>query len=324
MQHKHGIRSGFHKIPYIFAAAISLVVMVAWAAPAEASSRAPRTWTVQVGSESWDQEIQGMAFLPSDITINEGDTINWQANAAEIHTVTFLAAGQTLESLEPFDPGSPNEIFMQGGKWYDGQSYYNSGIMSNVDVPGFASVKSYSLRFPREGDFTYYCLVHGTAMKGTVHVQERGSAYPHSQWDYDHSSKAQEAAIIQDGMKLDDALAEKATDHKVYAGDDDGVAMVMRFVQPTVTVHVGETVQFINPGMGAPHTVTFGNEPANIFAPSGDPMHYSGGDLSSGIIPANAGPHSMFTVKFTAKGTFRYICALHDYMGMVGKVVVVD
>jgi plastocyanin len=32
----------------------------------------------------------------------------------------------------------------------------------------------------------------------------------------------------------------------------------------------------------------------------------------------------MFTVKFTAEGTFRYICALHDYMGMVGKVVVVD
>lgn len=297
---------------------------VAWAGPAEASSRAPRSWTVQVGSESWDQEIQGMAFLPSNITINEGDSINWRANAAEIHTVTFLAEGQTLESLEPFNPGNPNELFKQGGNWYDGQSYYNSGILANVDVPGFPTVKSYSLRFPYSGDFTYYCLVHGMAMKGTVHVHERGSDYPYSQRDYDRASAAQEAAILHDGMKLDDELAEHATNHTVYAGDDDGIAMVMRFVQPTVTVHVGEKVTFINPGMGAPHTVTFGTEPSDIFAPSGDPTNYTGGDLSSGIIPANAGPHSFFTVTFKAEGTFRYICALHDYMGMVGKVVVVD
>jgi len=72
--------------------------------------------------------------------------------------------------------------------------------------------------------------------------------------------------------------------------------------------------------MGAPHTVTFGNEPANIFAPSGDPWHFSGGDLNSGIIP----PQGTFEVTFKATGTFEYICALHDYMGMVGKVKVVD
>jgi plastocyanin len=321
MQHSQGIRSGFRKVPIIFGAAIALAMSVAWAGPAGASTWGPRTWTVQVGSESWDQEIQGMAFLPSDITVNQGDSITWEANSAEIHTVTFLAAGQ---SLQPFNPGAPDQLMRRGGDWYDGQSYYNSGILANVDVPGFPSVKSYKLTFPHEGDFTYYCLVHGKAMKGTVHVQEQGSAYPYSQRDYDRSSAAQEEAILEDGMNLDDALAEEATNHKVFAGDDDGIAMVMRFVQPTVTVHVGDTVHFINPGMDAPHTVTFGNEPANIFAPSGDPSHYSGGDLSSGIIPADAGPQSTFDVTFTTAGTFNYICALHDYMGMVGKVIVVD
>ncbi|NUP58083.1 MAG: copper-binding protein, partial [Pseudarthrobacter sp.] len=29
-------------------------------------------------------------------------------------------------------------------------------------------------------------------------------------------------------------------------------------------------------------------------------------------------------VTFQTKGTFDYICALHDYMGMVGEVHVVD
>jgi plastocyanin len=324
MKRSHGIRLGFQKVPIILAAVFALAMSVAWAGPAAASTWEPRSWTVQVGSESWDQEIQGMAFLPSDITVNEGDSINWEANSAEIHTVTFLAAGQSLESTQPFNPGIPEELFKQGGKSYDGQSYYNSGLLANVEVPGFPVGDKYTLAFPQEGDFTYYCLVHGMAMKGTVHVQERGTDYPHSQRDYDRSSKLQEDAILQDGFKLDDELANKASNHMVFAGDDDGIAMVMRFVQPTVTVHVGETVHFNNPGMGAPHTVTFGNEPADIFAPSGDPTDYSGGDLNSGIIPADAGPMSTFDVTFTAAGTFRYICALHDYMGMVGKVIVED
>jgi hypothetical protein len=48
--------------------------------------------------------------------------------------------------------------------------------------------------------------------------------------------------------------------------------------------------------MAAPHTVISGNEPADMFAPTGDPARYSGGDLSSGIILASAGPHSTVDV----------------------------
>ena len=327
MKHSQGILRGFHILPFIFAAEAALVLSVAGVGPAAASSstwEGPRSWTVQVGSESWDQGIQGMAFLPSDITVNKGDTISWEANSAEIHTVTFLASGQSLESLQPFNPAVSDELLKRGGDSYDGKAYYNSGLLSNVEVPGFPVTKSYSLTFPAEGDFTYWCLVHGMAMKGTVHVQEEGSDYPHSQRDYDRSSRAQERSILSDGYELEDALAEQASDHKVLAGDDDGIAMVMRFVQATVTVHVGDTIEFLNPGMGAPHTVTFGAEPADIFAPSGDPAHFSSGNLNSGIIPGNAGPHSTFAVTFTAKGTFKYICALHDYMGMVGEVTVIE
>lgn len=317
MKHNRGITPRSNIFAFIVAVAVALLASLGFAGPAAAGDWGHRTWHVQVGSESNDQEIQGMAFLPSEIFINERDTIMWHANSAEIHTVTFLAAGQPLQDFNPFDP---NELGPVGGASYDGKNYFNSGIMANVDVPGFKSVRSYSLSFPREGDFTYYCLVHGKMMKGTVHVRDRGTDYPYSQGDYNRQSRDQARSIIRDGQQLDESLAEQASNHKVMAGGDDGVAMVMRFVQPSVTVHVGEKVSFVNNGMGAPHTVTFGTEPANIFAPSGDPWHFSGGDLSSGILL----PGDTFTVKFQATGTFKYICALHDYMGMVGEVHVVD
>ena len=302
-----------------FAAALVLPAAVSGAATADGGKSA-RTWTVQVGSESSDQAIQGMAFLPENIYVNAGDKVTWRANSAEIHTVTFLAEGQSLESTQPFDPAVPEDVNQMGGKDYDGHSYYNSGVMTNVSNSGFNQVKKYTLAFPNEGDFTYYCLVHGEMMKGTVHVREQGTDYPYSQADYNKASRAQARAILRDGHQLDASLAEQASNHWVLAGGDDGVAMVMRFVRPSVTVHVGETVVFANTGMGAPHTVTFGTEPANIFAPSGTPSNFTGGDLNSGIIL----PGGEFSVTFKTAGTFKYICALHDFMGMVGQVRVVD
>ncbi|RAX15935.1 plastocyanin [Pseudarthrobacter sp. AG30] len=317
MKQNRGNTTRFNKLAFIVAFAVALLASLAAAGPASASGWGHRTWQVQVGSESRDQEIQGMSFLPSEIFINEHDTIDWAANAAEIHTVTFLAAGQ---SLQPFNPFNEDELLKRGGDSYDGHSYYNSGLLSNVEVPGFPVTTSYSLTFPREGDFTYYCLVHGEMMKGTVHVREQGTDYPYSQADYNKASRAQARAILRDGHQLDASLAEQASNHRVLAGGDDGVAMVMRFVRPSVTVHVGETVVFANTGMGAPHTVTFGTEPANVFAPSGTPSNFTGGDLNSGIIP----PGGEFSVTFKTAGTFKYICALHDFMGMVGQVRVVD
>ncbi len=83
-------------------------------------------------------------------------------------------------------------------------------------------------------------------------------------------------------------------------------------------MHVGQSVTFVNNGMAAPHTVTFGVEQPNVFAPYGDPTHFAGQPLNSGLFL----PGGTFTVTFVKKGTYRYICALHDYMHMVGWVVV--
>jgi plastocyanin len=298
----------------VFILALATVPLGASTALADA----PQTWTVQVGEESPNQSIQGMAFLPADIYIHPGDTVHWVANSGEIHTVTFLA-DQSATTPPPFS--LPTDLFPSGGSTYTPGGYFTSGVMANVSDSGFPARTSYDLTFPAIGDFTYFCLVHGAMMKGTVHVES--GTLPFTQKDYDNQARATTRAIMLDGHTLWTQTRAAVDMHTVAMGADDGTAMIMRFVQPTVVIHVGQTVTFENNGMAAPHTITFGAEPANIFAPEGDPTNFTGGDLSSGIVPPVA-PFNTFTVTFKKAGTFHYYCALHDYLGMVGKVIVVD
>ncbi len=286
-----------------------------------------QTWKVWVGSQSPNLAIQGLRFLPGSITVNEGDRVTWVAKSAEPHTVTFIDGGKAQATLPEFDPADPAQITQQGGSSVRGSGYYNSGIMTTVPTgedsgpfPPVAHHQTYTLRFPHEGTFTYYCLIHGKMMVGTIKVQDRHKPYPYTQQQYDHQARAEARALLVEGLHLWRDAAKTADRHHVITGADDGAVAVMRFVRRTVHVRVGQSVTFENTGMGAPHTVTFGQEPPPpaLFGPSGDPTKYAGGDLNSGIIP----PGGSYTVTFTKAGTFPYVCALHDFMGMVGKVVV--
>ena len=302
----------------LVAALAATLLPLALSASASASSPPQaRTWQVAVGQETQNDAIQGMAFLPGTVWINEGDKITWTAKAGEIHTVTFLATDQPLSR---FNPADPMQLFPQGTSHYDGVSYFNSGVMTDESDSGFPSHTTYSLTFDKTGSFTYFCLVHGTMMKGTVHVRPAGTRYPFTQKQYNHQSVVKAAAILRDGRQLWARTRQAATSHRVFAGADDGTAMVMRFINGHVTIHKGTSVTFVNNGMGAPHTITFGPEQANIFAPYGDPTQFTGQQLNSGIMP----PGSSFKVTFQKAGTFHYVCALHDYMGMTGTVTVED
>jgi plastocyanin len=285
---------------------------------ATAASTTPQTWIVQAGEESPNQAIQGMAFLPADIYVHPGDSVDWVANSAEIHTVTFLA-DQTATTPPEFNPNDPTMLFPSGPSTYSSGTYFNSGLLTNVSDSGFPAGDSYSLTFPDVGDFTYFCLVHGAVMKGTVHVM--AGPLPYTQKDYDNQARATTRSIMLDGSSLWRQTQAAGERNTVVMGADDGTAMIMRFLQPTVVVHVGQTVTFRNNGMAAPHTVTFGTEPANIFVPQGDPTNFTGGDLNSGIVLPIPGANE-FRVTFNRAGVFHYYCALHDFMGMVGKVVV--
>jgi plastocyanin len=280
-----------------------------------------RNWHVWVGSESRDMAIQSMRFLPGRITVDAGDSVTWIANSTEIHTVTFLKDDAPLPPNREFN--LQTDVIPAGGHVYDGHSYYNSGLMTKMTSndllpPGVPLIHKYRLTFPKPGTYTYWCLVHGVMMKGVIHVQRHDARYPHTQRWYDSKARSEAHALVVEGRRLEAKTLKSADRHHVWTGAEDTKVSVMRFLRATVTVHVGESVTFTNPGRVTPHTVTFGKEPPPpevfTYLPSAS---YHGGNLNS-FIP----PGQKFKVTFTKAGTYHYVCALHDMMGMVGKVVV--
>jgi len=140
-----------------------------------------------------------MVLLPSEVWIDQGDTIVWTVKSGEIHTVTLLAAGQQQPA---FDPTDPTQIFPQGGSTYDGHSYYNSGILTTLpDVSGFGfAAQKYTLTFGATGNFTALCLVH-PGMPMTIHVRPAGTPYPFTQQDYNARNARTRAHLIAHGKQ---------------------------------------------------------------------------------------------------------------------------
>lgn len=125
---------------------------------------------------------------------------------------------------------------------------------------------------------------------------------------------------------------------------------LVRFVKGNIEIHAGDTVEWSNSDPEEPHTITFGAEPEDLFDPSSNVTLDADGGLRavlnspsdtvhSGFIvqalddqfgtPVNSSPnnsialnHTRFRVTFLQPGTYKYICALHDDLGMVGQVVV--
>jgi plastocyanin len=117
----------------------------------------------------------------------------------------------------------------------------------------------------------------------------------------------------------------------------------MRFLRGTIFVRVGDTVEWTMLDPSISHTVTFGTEPADPRPPSANVLLTSDGarhavigsptdSVNSGFLSpapqdraglAQSPPGvTRFRVTFTSPGTFNYICAIHDDLGMHGTVIV--
>ena len=106
------------------------------------------------------------------------------------------------------------------------------------------------------------------------------------------------------------AMAEGKTVEVSMKNNPKGV-----FVPASVNVSVGDTVKWTNPGL-ITHTVTF--DPAQAATASNVA-------LPAGVAPFDSGnmeEEATFSHTFTVKGTYKYICKMHEAMGMVGTVVV--
>jgi plastocyanin len=294
------------------------------------------------GAQSRDMGKQVLAFLPNEVWIHQGDSITWSFPTDERHTVTFLTPTQVRPKFQTGCPGSTPD-----GSSYDGTACVNSGVL--IDGP------TYTVTFPQLGNYKLVCLVH-LNMTGVVHVLDPSATLPHDQAFYDREAWAERWALLSDAWALEargEAIAQSISDTEVTAGIADVVATtgggvhdssVMRFLRDRIVVHVGETVEWTNLAPGVNHTVTFGTELADPFAPPSTnvfpdvdgALHATVGSPTDSVHSGLFGPApgeragvaqaplgvTRFRVTFTAPGTFRYICALHDDEGMVGTVVV--
>ena len=321
-----------------------LAVMV-WSQPGRADS----TWQVRLGAQSKDLGRQALAFLPNEIWIQENDSITYRSAVDEPHTVTFMTAGQ----VRPVD-------FTQGcggAPPFSTSPAAFSGATC-VSTPPLLKGDTFTIRFTKAGNYKVVCLLHPD-MTGTVHVLKSTDPLPHEQQYYDAQADDQADHLLSeadhDGHH-DRGGWMHAAAHAITAGDGEvlanaggkSTAALMRFTDSTMTVHVGDTVEWDNRDPATPHTITFGTEPDEsvLPLPSADvkqdadgarhaTLKHPGDSTHSGFILAAPEEVPMvptpplspvfvtrFRVTFKGPGTYPFICALHDGLGMTGQIVV--
>ena len=320
-----------------------------------------QSWQATVGAQSLDKGRQALAFLPTEIWIHAGETISWTQATDEPHTVTFLTPGQVRPSYVAGCPGTTPD-----GSPFDNSKCVISGRVTTVGT-------TYAVTFPKPGNYRLVCLVHAN-MTGLVHVLDPAEPLPHDQDFYDDQAARQRHELLFD---RDRGMGEKFGDGEPFnlgGADADGhnhmvtvatgeivstpggiqSVTLMRFMQPTVTIRAGETVEWDSSDVSG-HTITFGQEPpnvspstppsANVFADPDGARHAiinsTADSVHSGFI-AQAGHErggipqapapiaqvqppvgvTRFRVTFTAPGIYPYICAFHDELGMTGEVIV--
>ena len=305
-----------------------------------------QSWQLAVGAQSNDKGRQALAFLPNEIWIHAGDSVTWAIATDENHTVTFLKPGQVRPSLTAGCPGTTLD-----GSSFDGSTCVNGGRMANG--------QTYTVIFPTAGNFRLVCLIHAN-MTAVVHVLDPSEELPHDQAFYDGQAADERRDLLLDrdhagDQDRGDLGSSRAHSHgnEVATGTGEIVSTaggiqsvsLVRFMRPTIVIHVGETVEWTSSDVTG-HTITFGTEPPNVTAttpPSANvtmdadgarhaTISSPGDNVHSGLIApapqervglAQSPPGvTRFRVTFTNAGVFPYICAFHDDLGMKGEVLV--
>jgi plastocyanin len=304
------------------------------------AASAASTVSVWAGAESSDGSTQVNQFFPGDVTVNVGDTITWKVGSTEFHDVVFLSGTEKKPFIAVGPQGpmlEPQAAFPSGGNTYSGTEVITSGLLNKGDTQ--------SVTFTAPGTYEYWCTIH-SAMKGTVTVTDGGAADTQAALDARATAELNSdlanhglPVIVSNtqSLKADAAAA-------VAAGAGDNVVAVNRFLSANVTIAEGQTVTWINKDPETPHTVTFldGTTPPDlvtpapqpdgppllllnpaVLAPSSTELNYDGnGFLNSGFISNEEPFTNTFSVRFTQRGVYAYICVLHEGMG--GTVTVLE
>jgi len=320
---------------------------------------AQQNWNATVGAQNKDLSRQVAAFLPNEMWIHQGDQITWTFASGDVHTVTLLTVGQVFPPT--FTAGCPG--FSSSPAVFDGTTCVTSQATS---IPS-PTPPTFTVIFPAPGNYQIVCLVH-PEMFGVIHVLGASEILPYDQAFYTEQAENESRALLVDtgsshlahhdmaGMSSASMISHHKSVTAGYGaitatpGGQEALAVV-RFIEPTIQIHTGETVEWANSDPILAHTITFGTEPVDLFDPSCSPacgvntdtdgalhatMTGPGQNLHSGFIMAFLEgytgltpvpmpplfPPTRFRVTFAQAGTYKYQCSLHDNLGMVGEVIV--
>jgi plastocyanin len=297
-------------------------------------------WRALVGAQTNDKGRQALSFLPNEIWIHAGDNITWRFDVDEIHTVTFLKADQ------------PRPFFVDGCPGFSSSPAVFDGSTC-VTTPPLAKGNTFTVNFPAPGNFKLTCLVHEN-MSGVIHALNVNQPLPHDQAFYDREAADRRRDLLNNldwseghnghsGHLPSGVVTAGTGEVSATAGGFDTLSVV-RFRRDPTEIHAGQTVEWTNLDPVLPHTITFGGEPqGDPFPPSSNVTVDADGArhavvnspsdiVHSGFIvaapqerlglPQSPLSFTRFRVTFPHAGTFPYICALHDNLGMKGKVIV--
>ena len=212
----------------------------------------------QAGSAKFPADLDLNGFFRRKATIHVGDSVRWVFSKRVVHTVTFLAPGQTRPTLEQPDPANPytgfsdstgapfwfngqpsllippDHAFPQGGATMDATAYPNSGL----SAPAFSP---YELMFTKKGNYKYICLVH-PGMAGSVKVLPKSATIPSARRI---AAPASPSSRGGQGVRAPREL--QAEGQHVVAGHDSGNVAWFRFFPATRTIKAGESVPSRSP-----------------------------------------------------------------------------
>jgi plastocyanin len=333
----------------LFAALLTALLCFAHAVQAQ------QDWKATVGGQSADMSKQAVAFLPDELWIHAGDSITWTFNSGDIHTVTFLTVGQVY----PFDQSNGCPPITPSGQPFDGSSCVSSApltlgqtyqvifpkagnyeIVCLVHGQMFGTIHVLDLDLPLPHDQAYYdkqAKQQLQALLEDADLQQQHAEHQHSIGDMFFARVTPRTAAVTAGV------GEIAA----TAGGQQSFSLV-RFVNGNVTIRVGDTVEWANLDPEIGHTITFGVIPQDLIDPSCSPdcvvttdpdgtphvtITSAKQNVHSGLIAAlledepgvpqgPVAPPTRFRITFSAPGTYPYVCAFHDNLGMEGKVVV--
>ena len=188
-----------------------------------------------------------------------------------------------------------------------------------------------------------------------MHAVNASASLPYERADYDRQAFYERALLVADASRFQGApsagedrvgtsnIAAGVGAISTTTGAGSQTSPLMRFERNTIIVRVGDTVEWTSLDPSINHTVTFGTEPLDPRPPSMSVQLTSDGTreavIGSSSDSVNSGFLSpapqdrpgfvqslpgvnRFRVTFKAPGTFNYICAIHDELGMKGTVIV--